>query len=291
MRANLNNRLNLPDRQKPSPPMQRREDVNEIYHLDVFDFLDDKVKNKSIDLAIIDPPYNMKKAEWDKFKNHDDFLNFTFLWIEKLIPKLKDSSSLYIFNTPFNSAYILQFLVSQRMTFKNWIVWDKQDGISSPKNKFVSGSETILFFTKGSPIFNFDEVREPYKSEDRIKHATKKGILKAGKRWYPNPKGRLCSEVWHFSSERHKNKKNGKVQKMPHLTPKPVDMIERMIRASSKEGDLILDCFMGSGTTAIACQNLKRNFIGCESSKEYYALCLDNIRKNGLKHTYSCKSK
>lgn len=252
--------------------------INKIYNLDVFDFLGTKVAENSIDLAIVDPPYNMKKADWDTFKSHDDFLNFTFAWIEALIPKLKHSSSLYIFNTPHNSAYILQFLIEQQMTFKNWIVWDKQDGISAPKTKYVNNAETILFFTKGKHIFNFDDVREPYKSVDRMKHAEKKGILKNNKRWYPNPGGRLCSEIWQFSSERHNRKLNGKVQKMPHLTPKPTAMIERMVKASSNEGDLVLDCFMGSGTTAIASQNLNRAFIGCEKNKTYYELCLKSIQ-------------
>jgi site-specific DNA-methyltransferase (adenine-specific) len=247
---------------------------NYIYNLDVFDFLNNKVKDNSIDLAVIDPPYNMKKADWDTFKNQDDFLNFTFGWIEALLPKLKQDSSLYIFNTPFNSAYILQFLVDKGLNFRNWIVWNKQDGISAPKSKFVNGSETILFFTKGNPIFNFNDVREPYKSTDRMKHAAKKGIIKNGKRWFPNPNGRLCSEVWDFSSERHKNKINGKVQKMQHLTPKPKDMIERIIKASSNENDLVLDCFMGSGTTAIVSKKIGRDFIGTELNKDYYNICI-----------------
>ena len=166
------------------------------------------------------------------------------------------------------------------MTFKNWVVWNKQDGISSPKNKFVNNAETILFFTKRSPVFNFDDIREPYKSTDRIRHAAKKGILKNGRRWFPNPNGRLCSEIWNFSSDRHKNKVNGKVQKMPHLTPKPLDMIERIIKASSNKGDLVLDCFMGSGTTAIASKKLDRNFIGCEKNARYYKLCIDGVLKS-----------
>ena len=249
-----------------------------IYQLDVLEFLNEKVQNNSIDLAVIDPPYNMNKAEWDNFKDQNHFLEFTYAWIEALLPKLKMDSSLYIFNTSFNSAYILQFLVQHKMIFKNWIIWNKQDGISAPKSKFVNNSETILFCTNGKPVFNFNEIREPYKSTERIKHATKKGILKNGKRWFPNPNGRLCSEVWNFSSERHKNKIKGKVQKMPHLTPKPLDMIERIIKASSNENDLVLDCFVGSGTTAIASEKLNRRFIGCEKNGRYFQLCVDNVK-------------
>lgn len=254
-------------------------EVNKIYNLDVFDFLNTKVADNSIDLAVIDPPYNMKKADWDTFSNQDDFLKFTFGWIEALLPKLKQDSSLYIFNTSFNSAYILQFLVSKGLDFKNWIVWDKQDGISAPKSKFVNGSETILFFTKGIPTFNFNDVRQPYKSTDRMKHAAKKGILKNGKRWFPNPDGRLCSEIWNFSSERHKVKVNGRVQKMKHLTPKPKDMIERIIKASSNKNDLVLDCFMGGGTTAIVSKKIGRYFIGTELNKEHYDFCIKQLKE------------
>lgn len=263
----------LKTKQKPKTETQ----INRIYHLDVFDFLTTKVADNSVDLAVVDPPYNMKKASWDTFRNQEDFLDFTFAWIEALILKLKPSSSLYIFNTALNAAYILQFLIEKKMSFRNWIVWDKQDGISAPKTKYVSGAETILFFTQGQHTFNFDAIREPYKSIDRMKHAATKGILKNGKRWYPNPDGSLCSEIWRFSSERHNQKVAGKVQKMAHLTPKPIAMIERIIKASSNKDDLVLDCFMGSGTTAIASQNLNRNFIGCEKNKEYYDLCIKNI--------------
>ena len=252
----------------------------EVYNMDVMDFLESKVADNSVDLAVIDPPYNMNKAAWDHFASHGRFLDFTFAWILGLLPKLNENSSLYIFNTPFNSAYILQFLVEHNMDFKNWIVWDKQDGVSAPKNKFVNGAETILFFTKGKPVFNYDAIREPYKCAGRMAHAATKGILKNGKRWFPNPDGRLCSEVWSFSSQRHKSKQNGKVRKMPHLTPKPLDMIERIVRASSAPDALVLDCFMGSGTTALACQNLGRRFVGCEADSQYHELCLDNIRKN-----------
>ncbi|MCH9844303.1 MAG: site-specific DNA-methyltransferase [Alphaproteobacteria bacterium] len=256
--------------------------LNKIYKLDVFDYLDNEVQNDSVDLAVVDPPYNMNKADWDSFDNHDAFLEFTYRWISKLIPKLKANSSLYIFNTPFNCSYILSFLINSGMDYRNWITWNKQDGISAPKTKFVNGSESILFFTKGNPTFNFDDIREPYKSTERILYAQKKGILKNGKRWFPNPKGALCGDVWDFSSQRHKQKINGKTQKLLHLTPKPIALIERIIKASSNEGDIVLDCFMGSGTTAMASINLNREYIGCEYNDDYYKLCMDNISKHLL---------
>ena len=197
-------------------------EINKIYNLDCFDFLK-KIDSKSIDLVVVDPPYNMHKADWDTFKSQSDFLNFTYAWLDLVIEKLKDNGSLYVFNTPFNSAFILQHLVSKKMIFQNWITWDKRDDLGASKRKYSNGQETILFFTKSNKhVFNYNDIRTPYESTDRIQHATEKGILKNGKRWFPNPNGRFCSEVWHITSERHKRKVNGKTQKMEHLTPKPL---------------------------------------------------------------------
>lgn len=253
--------------------------IDQIYQMDCFDFFK-KIDDQSVDLAIVDPPYFLKKAEWDTFKSHENFLNFTFAWIDALLPKLKNTASLYIFNTPYNAAYILTHLIDKKMIFQNWIVWDKRDGMSAAKRKYTNGQETILFFTKGDDyIFNVDDIRVPYESTERMEHAKKVGILKNGKRWFPNPAGKLCGEIWHFSSERHKNKLNGKTQKMSHLTPKPLDMIERMVLASSNKGGLVLDCFMGSGTTAVAAKKFGRHFIGCDKDKKYVAATNNRLKK------------
>lgn len=240
-----------------------------LFNLDYKDFFC-KVEGESIDLAIIDPPYNLKVADWDKFKNHESFLRFTYDWIDRLIPKLKTTASFYVFNTPFNAAYILNYLVSKGLVFQNWIVWDKRDGFNYAKKRYVAWQETILFFTVSNQYtFNVDSVRVPYESTSRIEHAKKKGILKDGKRWYPNEYGKLCGDIWNFSSERHKTKINGKTQKTLHVTPKPLDMIERMVIASSNQHDLVLDCFMGSGTSAVAALKHKRDFIGNDKDESF----------------------
>jgi len=244
-------------------------EVNKIHCMKALDFLN-RIDKEIIDLAIIDPPYFLNKGEWDRFNSHEDFLKFTYNWIDNLIPKIKKTGSIYIFNTPYNCAYILLYLVEKGLFFQNWITWDKRDGLSYSKYRYAGGQETILFFTKSKKYtFNIEDIRIPYESKNRMEHAAKKGILKNGKRWFPNPNGKLCSDVWHITSERHKNKINGKTPHLPHTTPKPLDMIEKMIRASSNMGDLILDCFIGTGTTAVAAKNLGRNFVGCDFSKKF----------------------
>ncbi len=258
--------------------MNTRLKVNEIHCLDCFELLN-LVDDSVVDLAVVDPPYNLKKAEWDSFATEQDFFDFTFSWIDALLPKLHDDGSLYIFNTPYNSAFILQHLVARGMLFQNWITWDKRDGMGGARRRYSNGQETILFFTKNKHhTFNYDDIRVPYQSTNRINHAKTKGILKNGKRWFPNPNGRLCGEVWHYSSARHKNKLNGRVRSLGHATPKPLDMIERIIKASSNKGDLVLDCFAGTGTTAIAAKRLGRNFMCGDQSAEYVNMARERLQ-------------
>lgn len=245
------------------------QSLNKIYIEDVFSFLE-SLPDSSIDLAIIDPPYNLKIATWDSFKSQKAFLEFSFKWIDLMLLKLKQSASFYIFNTPYNCALFLNFLQG-KAHFQNFICWYKKDGLSASKRRYNSNQESILFYTMSEKNYYFDceSIRVPYDSTQRIAHAAKKGILKNGKRWFPNPQGKLCPDVWEIVSERHKNKVGGKVVKQNHPTPKPREMIERMIKASSKEGDIVLDLFAGSGTTSLVARDLKRRFIGCEENLEY----------------------
>lgn len=253
--------------------------LDKIYLMDVFDFLE-KVEKNSIDLAVIDPPYNQSIDTWDTFKSEKEFFDFTFKWIDMVIEKLKENGSIYIYNNAYNSAFILSHLVSKGLKYQNWIIWYKKDGFSPSRTRFVNNQEVILFFTKSDKyVFNSEDVRVPYLSTDRISAAMKKGILKNGKRWYPNKNGRLCPDVWEFSSVRHTKKENGKIVMTFHPTPKPEEMIERIIKASSNKGDLVLDLFSGSGTTAVVAKKLDRKFIGCENNQEYYDYILQRLEK------------
>ncbi len=253
-------------------------EINKIYCADVLDFIP-MLDDSSIDLAIIDPPYNLGKGEWDSFGSSKEYFEFMFRWIDLLLPKLKQNASVYMFNTAYNSAVILTHLENTELEYRNWITWYKKDGFSASKRKYVNSQETILFLTKGKlHVFNYDDIRIPYLSTERISHAAKKGILKNGKRWFPNEKGKLCSDVWEITSQRHKSKVNGKVQALMHPTIKPYEMIERIIKASSNENDLVLDLFSGSGMTSVVAKKLNRRFIGCEKDTEY----IDFIENEGI---------
>ena len=253
--------------------------LDKVFNVD-FESLLTKLPNNSIDLVCVDPPYNLNKADWDRFESDAAFLAFTFNWINKVSAKIRPGGGLYIFNTPRNAAHILAYLESIGFNFQNWITWNKQDGFASTKKRFLPEQETIIYVTKpGAEItFNADAIRIPYVSSDRIAAAKNIGILKNGKRWYPNEAGRLCPDVWHFTSERHVNKEKGKVKSAMHPTIKPLALMKRIIMASTYEGDVVLDMFAGSGSTLVAAKSLKRHYVGCDTDPNYVELARKRLR-------------
>lgn len=253
-------------------------ELNKIYCADVFDFLE-RLEPESVDLAIVDPPYNLNQGEWDRFADVEEFMAFTGSYLDGVLAALKPTGSLYLFNTAFNAALILGALRERGMVYRNWITWYKKDGFSACRRRFCNNQETILFFTKSEKSYTFhcDAVRVPYLSDERIRAAQTRGILKNGKRWYPNPNGKLCTDVWEFPSVRLTNKRDGRTVKQKHPTPKPEGMIERMLLASSDEGDVVLDLFSGTGTTAYCAKKLGRRFVGCENNPDYCALIEERL--------------
>lgn len=244
--------------------------ANNILNIDIIDFLKSKDIQEA-DLIVADPPYHMNVDEWDEFESSEKYFQFMESWLKLAYEKLSKNGTLYLFNNAFNNAILLPKLLDMGFIYKSWITWYKKDGFSGGKRKYVNNQETILMLTKTKTkyTFNADAIRVPYKSTDRMRHAQKKGILKNGKRWFPNPNGGLCSDVWEITSERHKNKVNGKTTKMGHATPKPMEMIDRIILASSNPGDLVYDLFSGTGTTSLSAKKLGRKSIGCELNEEY----------------------
>ncbi|GAA9203301.1 hypothetical protein HpHA199_02120 [Helicobacter pylori] len=241
--------------------------LNKIYIEDVFTFLD-KLEDKSVDLAIIDPPYNLKIASWDSFKNDEEFLTFSYAWIDKMLPKLKDTGSFYIFNTPFNCALFLAYLHHKKVHFLNFITWVKKDGFANAKKRYNHAQESILFYSmhKKNYTFNADEVRTAYESTERIKHAQSKGILKNNKRWFPNPKGKLCLDVWEITSQRH-------VEHLSQHNRYDQNKIKTIIQAIFNE---VGEDFLQIRTTDMS--KRPSNIIG----EEAYAKVVDNICKSEM---------
>lgn len=237
-----------------------------IYNEDCFLRLP-KIKSNSVDLIIVDPPYGIKyqEEEWDDIK---DFINYSEIWIKECFRILKDTGSFYSFMGWTNAAKF-KLLIDRFGIIRNWITWIRHKGRGSTKN-YNSVAEFILYYTKTDKyIFNSYKLLK--------KHVIP--YMKDGKPrgWFTDQNGIKCrwtglSNAWNYTApwwSMH--------EYTGHPTQKPEMLIERIILASSNEGDLVLDPFMGSGTTGAVCKKLDRQFIGIEKSKVYFNICTKRI--------------
>ncbi len=211
-----------------------------------------KVPDKSIDLIVTDPPYNLNKDygnNQDKLE-FDEYLDFSRKWLSEAKRVLKDDGTIYVFMGMKYISYIYKILEQELgMYFNSWITWFYTQGIGKTKG-YSPRHDDILMFTKSSKkfTFNLDAVRIPQKYYRSVN----------------NMRGANPGNVWEFSHMHYCNKNRKK-----HPTQKPEGLYERMILASSNEGDTILDPFLGSGTLLRVCQQTNRNGIGIDINPEY----------------------
>ena len=224
-----------------------------------------------VDLIFADPPYNIKKAEWDTFESQEEYVNWSLQWIEQAARVLKPTGTLYICG--FSEILAdLKLPASRFFRGCRWLVWHY-------KNKANLGAdwgrshESILHFRKSRQFpFNVDEVRIPYgnhtlKYPEHPQAETSqygKGRSSKGSLWQPHPGGAKPRDVLEIPTTC-----NGMHEKTPHPTQKPEELLRKIILASSNPGDLVVDPFLGSGTTAVTAEQLKRKWKGCDINLEY----------------------
>ena len=248
-----------------------KEILDKIYNEDCLIGFD-KIPDNFIDLIVADPPYSLGKDygnDSDKMKP-EEYLNWTYKWIDKVIPKLKDTGSFYIFLTWRFSPEIFSYMKT-KLKMVNEIIWDRKvPSMGGSTRSFTSVHDNIGFFVKKSNYyFDIDSVRIPYDPE--TKKARSRKIFE-GAKWLEvgyNPK-----DLWSISRI-HKQAP----ERENHPTQKPLEIIDRIIKSSSPENGIVLDPFMGSGTTAISCIKNKRKYIGFEINKEYCDLIENRIKK------------
>lgn len=212
------------------------------------------LESESVDLIIADPPYNLGK---DYGNNHDsklfnEYLDFSKTWLSEAKRVLKSDGTIYVFMGVRFISYLYDILdVQLNMHFNSWVTWYYTQGIGKTKG-FSPRHDDILMFSKNKDFkFNLDNIRVPQKYYRSIN----------------NMRGANPGNVWEFSHVHYCNE-----NRQAHPTQKPEGLIERMVLASSNEEDLILDPFLGSGTTLRVCQQLKRKGIGFELNPGYLDL-------------------
>ena len=275
----------------------------------------DRIEDKSINLICIDPPYNIGKDEWDYREDYYEFMNNIFI---KLESKLKDNGSFFFFHNDFRMMAELDRLVQKNTSFvfRNFIVWNKRfDG--SPKKGFLDGfivrgglnsfnkmAEYMMFYTfdnswklkeertkrnvvqmtMGEEIlsrtggltgwYSNIEMGKNYPTEETIKPITKHLGLTIDDIVPKFRNQKKHHSVWNYDLD---------AKKVGHITPKPVGLIENIILHTTDENDVVLDCFAGAGSTAVACKNLNRNFIMIEREKKYCDIIKKRLDLNSEK--------
>ena len=239
-----------------------------LYNEDCFKILP-HLESNSIDCIITDPPYflsndgitckagkmvSVNKGAWDKRKGFDEIFSFNLNWIEESYRLLKEGGTLWVSGT-FHNIYIIGSIIDSMDDFKilNNITWIKT---APPPNLscrfFTHSTETVLWVRKGKKSKHYFDYELMKKTND----------------------GKQMKDVWTIGRPKKKEKEFGK-----HPTQKPEEIIERMILSSTKEKDVILDMFNGSGTTGVVSLRNNRKYIGIELEKEYYRLTEKRIEE------------
>lgn len=230
-----------------------------------------KIPSNSIDLIITDPPFNIGKdygGVYEDKKEFSEYIEWCKKWLTECIRLLKPTGSLYLFNYPENNAYILPFL-QEKMVFKRWMTWHYPTNTGHSKSNFTRTQHSILFCTKTkNATFNRDEVAEPYKNptDKRIIERLKNGS-----------KGRAPYDVFQFNLVKNVSK-----DKTPHPCQIPVPLIKIFIKASSREGEVVMDPFAGSFSTCAAAKELNRKYIGIEINPEYAKIGEHRLEKTRI---------
>jgi site-specific DNA-methyltransferase (adenine-specific) len=225
----------------------------------------------SIDLVFADPPYNIRKAQWDTFSSQKEYIDWSLDWITQAHRLLKDNGSLYVCGFSEILADI-KWAASHMFTGCKWLVWYYRNK-ANLSNDWGRSHESILHFRKSREFtFNIDEVRVPYNKHtlrypqhpqaQSSQYGNGKSYV-----WSPNPKGAKPKDVFEIPTI-----SNNGWERYDHPTQKPVELLKKVILASSNPDDTVLDPFGGSGTTYAVSEAFGRDWVGIELETEYCEL-------------------
>ncbi len=281
------------------------EYLNKIIHGDCIDILKN-IPDKSVDLIILDPPYwKVVQQKWDyQWRTEEDYLQWCLNWFPEIARVIKLSGSLYLFGYLRNLFYLYQPLMNFGFNFRQQIIINKgikAIGGRATKNykMFPNVTESLLFFIYDSKPF----IRKLLKEKQKKLRLTALEINQqlgvksnGGGMWSLYTGDNILAQVptkemWEklqkildfeypyeniaqvFHIEMGVTDVwediNFYEEKRYHPTQKPVKLIERIIKASTNKYNIVLDPFMGSGSTALACLNLDRHYIGIEKEEKY----------------------
>lgn len=307
----------------------KKQQLNVVNHGDCLVELQ-KLDDKSVDLILIDPPYNIGKDEWDDFgitkkgyqpkpysgESYYDWMQEVFVALSRV---MKDSGSFWFFHNDFRMMAELDRRIQSSTDFqyKNFVVWNKlfsgckQEGFLNGflqvegLNNFQKMAEYMLFYTRKDLHLKLKERRleRGVKSSDISGEILSKNGNVTG--WYSNietgknyPTEETIKPITKHLGftitdlvPKFYNKKNSHSvwkydfdsKKMGHLTPKPIELLKNIIVHCTDPGDFVLDCFGGSGSTAVACIETNRNYFLIERDEKYIEISKDRILRYSVR--------
>lgn len=238
------------------------------------------LKSGSVDLIFADPPYNLKKASWDSFESQEAYIEWSLRWIVEASRVLTPVGSLYVCG--FSEILAdLKHPASKFFSASRWLIWHY-------KNKANLGGdwgrahESIIHFRKSNrqKLAEIDYLRIPYGAHT-LKYPghpqAASSVFGKGqgsrKDWTPHPMGAKPKDVIEVPTTC-----NGMNEKTPHPTQKPEELVRKFVFASSRPGELVLDPFSGSGTTAVVAAQLGRRFLACDRDPQYNGWAAKRLR-------------
>ncbi|MFH1032030.1 MAG: DNA methyltransferase [Chloroflexota bacterium] len=256
-------------------------DTNVIYCGDCLLKLKE-IPDDSVDLIYIDPPFSSNRnyvAFWqeqekrhfeDRFENVSAYLDYMHPRVKELYRVLKPTGSFY-YHCDWHASHYIKVMLDRDdlfgyRNFQNEIIWYFRGGGAS-KRRFAKKHEVIFLYTKGEKwTFNLDEVRQPYSADVINSLPSRYDKSYRGDKVYsgykPNPLGKIPDDVWPIQPIMPSDKK----ERLGYPTQKPLALLENIIKASSNEGDIVLDAFCGCWTTIVKAQLLERKWIGIDIS-------------------------
>lgn len=260
------------------PTRAHRGNGGELWHSDALALLG-TLADRSVDLVVTDPPYAIGKAEWDEFESLDAYVDWCDAWLAEVERVL----------APHGSAYVCGFSEiladvkarsARRFAACRWLVWTYRNKANLGKD-WGRSHESILHLRKADARIDVDAVRVPYNGHTtryptRIQAVSSqygRGVRRD--KWEPHPLGAKPRDVIEVPVIC-----NGMAEKTPHATQKPEALIEKLILASSAPGQLVVDPFVGSGTTAVVAAKLGRRWIAGDAEARYVGLTRERLARS-----------
>ncbi|MBI4622056.1 MAG: site-specific DNA-methyltransferase [Verrucomicrobia bacterium] len=232
-------------------------------------------------LIIADPPYFqvLLGEQWDnQWKSPEAYLTWTMKWVQACRDKLRDDGLFYIFGQLGKREHTWLHacsMICRELAYHDMIVWDRAVGYNERYDSFTPQYEMALAVKKANdakPWFDKDAVRVPYDEDIIAGYLKDKRYKDMDRRREHLRKGKYATNILRVPSLKGNSK-----EKIGHPSQKPIKLIEMLVESSSREGDWVLDPFIGSGTTAEACERLGRKWIGIEIDPAYAEIAKQRI--------------